>query len=57
MQKSEGENKRTSKQGGGKLTRGEVIEFNVDGAPFDKMGNICTIMVVIESLLSRRTDL
>lgn len=22
-----------------------MIEFNVDGAPFDKMGNICTIMV------------
>lgn len=22
-----------------------MIEFNVDSAPFDKMGNICTIMV------------
>lgn len=34
-----------------------MIEFIVDGAPFDKMSNICTIMVVIELLLPRRTDL
>lgn len=37
--------------------RGKVIEFNAHGAPFDKMGNICTITVVIESLPPSRTDL
>lgn len=34
-----------------------MIGFNAHGAPFDKMANICTITVVIESLAPRRTDL
>lgn len=42
---------------GGGEGEGEVIGFNAHGAPFDKMANICTITVVIESLAPRRADL
>lgn len=44
-------------RGGGGEGEGEVIGFNAHGAPFDKMANICTITVVIESLAPRRADL
>lgn len=58
---STNERRKSGAKGGGGGGRGEgggeVIGFNAHGAPFDKMANICTITVVIESLAPRRTDL